>query len=76
MKGVEGALIFYINIPEKFEKAIEASIAGNLQDIVVENSGIAKKCIKFKKRKVGKASFLALDTIKTFLKKIFQDLRE
>ena len=70
MKGVEGALISIINIPEKFEKAIEVSIAGNLQDIVVENSGIAKKCIEiFKERKVGKASFLALDTIKTFTKK-------
>ncbi len=70
MKGVEGALISIINIPEKFEKAIEASIAGNLQDIVVENSGIAKKCIEIlKERKVGKASFLALDTIKTFSKK-------
>ena len=70
MKGVEGALISIINIPEKFEKAIEASIAGNLQDIVVENSSIAKKCIEIlKERKVGKASFLALDTIKTFAKK-------
>ena len=70
MKGVEGALISIINIPERFEKAIEASIAGNLQDIVVENSGVAKKCIEIlKERKVGKASFLALDTIKTFAKK-------
>lgn len=70
MKGVEGALISIINIPEKFEKAIEASIAGNLQDIVVENSGVAKRCIEIlKERKVGKASFLALDTIKIFTKK-------
>lgn len=70
IKGVEGALISIINIPEKFEKAIEASISGNLQDIVVENSGIAKKCIEIlKERKVGKASFLAMDTIKTFSKK-------
>lgn len=70
MKGVEGALISIINIPEKFEKAIEASIAGNLQDIVVENSEVAKRCIEIlKERKVGKASFLALDTIKTFTKK-------
>lgn len=70
INGVKGALISLINIPEKFEKAIEASIAGNLQDIVVENSDIAKKCINIlKEKKVGKASFLALDTIKTFGKK-------
>ncbi|WP_163469915.1 chromosome segregation protein SMC [Fusobacterium sp. IOR10] len=70
IKGVEGALISIIKVPEKYEKAIEASISGNLQDIVVENSGVAKKCINIlKERKVGKASFLALDTIKTFGKK-------
>lgn len=70
IKGVEGALISIIKVPEKYERAIEASISGNLQDIVVENSKVAKKCIEIlKERKVGKASFLALDTIKTFSKK-------
>lgn len=70
IRGVEGALISIIKVPEKYEKAIEASISGNLQDIVVENSNVAKKCIKIlKERRVGKASFLALDTIKTFGKK-------
>ncbi|MFK4785009.1 chromosome segregation protein SMC [Fusobacterium sp. MFO224] len=70
INGVEGALISIIKVPEKYEKAIEASISGNLQDIVVENSTIAKKCIEIlKERKVGKASFLALDTIKSFGKR-------
>ena len=70
IKGVNGALISLITIPEYLEKAIESAIPGNLQDIVVEDSGIAKKCIEIlKERKVGRASFLALDTVKTFVRK-------
>lgn len=65
MKGVEGAFITLINIPENLEKAIEAAIPGNLQDIVVESAEVAKKAISIlKERKLGRASFLALDTIK------------
>ncbi|WP_300394199.1 chromosome segregation protein SMC [Fusobacterium sp.] len=70
IKGVNGALISLISIPEYLEKAIESAIPGNLQDIVVDDSNTAKKCIEIlKERKVGRASFLALDTIKTFVKK-------
>ncbi len=70
IQGVNGALISLITIPEKIEKAIEASIAGNLQDIVVENSQVVKKCIEIlKEKKVGKASFFALDILKTFNKR-------
>lgn len=70
IKGVDGALISLISIPEYLEKAIESAIPGNLQDIVVENSDVAKRCIEIlKEKKVGRASFLALDTIKSFTKK-------
>ena len=70
LKGVNGALISLISIPEYLEKAIESAIPGNLQDIVVEDSEIAKKCVNIlKERKVGRASFLALDTIKNFTRK-------
>ncbi|MBC2856540.1 chromosome segregation protein SMC [Cetobacterium sp. 2A] len=63
--GVEGAFISLINVSEKFEKAMEASISGNLQDIVVTTSQVAKQCISIlKEKKMGRASFLALDTIK------------
>ncbi|WP_426710067.1 chromosome segregation protein SMC [Cetobacterium sp. SF1] len=65
ISGVHGAFISLIEVPEKLEKAIEASIAGNLQDIVVETSDVAKKCIEeLKKSKSGRASFLPLDIIK------------
>lgn len=70
INGVHGALISLIQIPEYLENAIQAAIPGNLQDIVVENNLTAKKCIQvLKDKKVGRASFLALDMIKTFSKK-------
>jgi chromosome segregation protein len=65
MQGVEGVFISLIDIPEKLESAIEAAIPGNLQDIVVTDAEVAKRSIDIlKERKLGRASFLALDTIK------------
>ncbi|MGL5001095.1 MAG: chromosome segregation protein SMC [Cetobacterium sp.] len=65
LPGVEGAVISLISVPESYQKAIEAAIPGNLQDIVVSDSEVAKKCIAIlKEKKAGRASFLALDTIK------------
>lgn len=70
ISGIEGVFISLINVPEKFEKAIEAGVPGNIQDIVVDTGETAKKAISFlKERKAGKASFLALDTIKVSPKK-------
>lgn len=63
--GIEGVFISLINIPEKLEKAIEAGIPGNIQDIIVDSGETAKKAIALlKEKKAGRASFLALDTIK------------
>ncbi|WP_319370549.1 chromosome segregation protein SMC [uncultured Ilyobacter sp.] len=65
IEGVEGAFISLVNIPERYERAIEAAIPGNLQDILVKDSRTAKNCISFlKDKKAGRASFLAFDTIK------------
>ena len=65
IKGIDGVLLSIINFDEKFEKAIEAAVPGNLQDIIVEDKEVAKKAIQFlTERKLGRASFLALDTIK------------
>ena len=68
--GVEGVFISLVNVPEKYMKAIEAGIPGNIQDIIVSTSDVAKKAINIlKEKKVGRASFLALDTIKVTPKK-------
>mgnify|MGYP003083265853 FL=1 len=63
--GIDGVLISLIKFDDKLAKAIEAAVSGNLQDIIVEDKEVAKKCIAFlTERKLGRASFLALDTIK------------
>lgn len=65
IKGVHGIVASLINIPEGLEKAIEAAISGNLQDIVVETAQVAKEGIEvLKETGAGRASFLALDTVK------------
>lgn len=63
--GVKGPILSLIEIPEKFLRAIESSAGNSLQDIVVENSNVAKTCIKvLKEKNGGRASFLPLDRIK------------
>ncbi|BDU50325.1 chromosome segregation protein SMC [Haliovirga abyssi] len=64
ISGVISPFMDIIEIPEYLETAI-VTVAGNsLQDIVVENSSVAKKCIEFLKReKKGRASFLAFDMV-------------
>jgi len=65
LDGIEGTFVSLVNIPEKYEVAIMAGAGGNMQDIVVPTSDVAKKAIQLlNDRKAGKASFLALDTIK------------
>lgn len=65
ISGIDGVLISLIKFDDKLAKAIEAAVPGNLQDIIVEDKEVAKKCIAFlTERKLGRASFLALDTIK------------
>ena len=65
ISGIDGVLISLIKFDDKLAKAIEAAVSGNLQDIIVEDKEVAKKCIAFLiERKLGRASFLALDTIK------------
>ena len=65
ISGIDGVLISLIKFDDKLAKAIEAAVSGNLQDIIVEDKEVAKKCIAFlTERKLGRASFLALDIIK------------
>ncbi|WP_298972269.1 chromosome segregation protein SMC [uncultured Fusobacterium sp.] len=65
ISGIDGVLVSLIKFDDKLAKAIEAAVSGNLQDIIVEDKEVAKKCIAFlTERKLGRASFLALDTIK------------
>ncbi|MEG1141753.1 MAG: hypothetical protein RSE41_04815, partial [Clostridia bacterium] len=54
-----------ISTDEKYEKAIEISLGGYLQNIIVENFKTAKDIIEYLKlNNLGRATFLPLDTIK------------
>lgn len=64
INGVHGIVLNLIKFDEQFTKAIEVS-SSYLQDIVVEDTNIAKKCIDFiKNNKLGRASFLPLNNLK------------
>ena len=65
INGVYGAFISIVSIPENLVTAIDSAVGGALQDVVVESSEVAKRCIQYLKTGAkGRASFLALDTIK------------
>lgn len=55
INGIDGVLISLIKFDEKFEKAVEAAIPGNLQDIIVEDKEVAKKCIALLTEKTRKS---------------------
>lgn len=64
--GVLGAFANLITIPEEYQYAVQILSGGNFQDIVTDNDNTAKKCIEIlKNEKIGRASFLPLETIKT-----------
>src|SRR3989344_446670 len=64
MKGVIGTVRSLIQVPEKYQIAVEIAAGHHLNDIVVENDGIASEAIEFLKReKIGRATFLPLNKI-------------
>ena len=67
LEGVYGKVSSLVTVPGKHSVAVEVAAGGHLNDIVVENSNIAVRCIKYlKSRKIGRARFLPLDKIQSF----------
>ena len=62
MVGVVASLI---NVPEKFETAIEVALGNNLQNIVTFDEEGAKKLINYlKENRLGRATFLPISSMK------------
>lgn len=62
--GICGVVAELINVPQKFETAIEVALGGAIQNIVTEDEYTAKECIAFlKANKYGRATFLPLTTV-------------
>lgn len=65
--GIIGAFINLIDIPKEYGQAFQTLSGSSFQDIVVTTSEVAQELIEIlKEKKLGRASFLALDSIKVF----------
>lgn len=65
LKGVHGAVADLLTVPAQYELAVETALGGSVQHIVVERDSDARQAIDMlKKRQLGRATFLPVDTIK------------
>lgn len=64
LHGVYGTVQSLIKVPSEYRIAVEISGGGHLNDIVVDTTQNAIKCVKhLKAKKIGRARFLPLDRI-------------
>ena len=65
ISGIHGTVAQLIRVKEEYGLAIETALGGALQNIVVENEDIAKRCIALlKELKKGRATFLPITSVK------------
>ena len=63
--GVLGTVAQNIGVEPKYAVAVETALGGAMQNIIVENEDIAKRCIRFlKEQKGGRATFLPITSVK------------
>ena len=64
-KGMHGVLANVIEVPSKYETAIEMCLGTSLQNIVTETEEDAKKLVEhLRKNNLGRASFLPISSVK------------
>lgn len=65
LNGIHGALGQLVEVPQKYEKAIESALGGYLQNIITKDEISAKNAINYlKKNNLGRVTFLPLSIIK------------
>ncbi|MBP3242890.1 MAG: chromosome segregation protein SMC [Ruminococcus sp.] len=65
--GIFGTVAQNISVSPEYALAIETALGGAMQNIIVENEDIAKRCIRFlKEQNGGRATFLPLTSIKGY----------
>lgn len=65
ISGIIDVVANVVKVKRGYEKAMEAAMGGNLQNLIVEDAESAKSCINYlKKNKLGRVTFFPLDTIK------------
>ncbi|HOJ32378.1 MAG TPA: chromosome segregation protein SMC [Candidatus Hydrogenedentes bacterium] len=66
MEGVIGPAGDLVNTDKLYEKAIEAALGGNINNVIVEDSETAKRAVQFlKEHAAGRVTFLPLDIIRS-----------
>ena len=64
-KGMHGVLANIIEVPEKYQTAIEMCLGASLQNIVTETETDAKRLVEhLRKNNLGRASFLPITSVK------------
>lgn len=66
IKGIRGAFGELVSVPQKYEKAIEASLGAAIQNVVVEDEASAKTAINYlKKNNLGRVTFLPMNVMRS-----------
>lgn len=67
LSGISGTVAQNISVEKQYAVAVETALGGAMQNIIVENEDIAKRCIRFlKEQKGGRATFLPLTSVKGY----------
>lgn len=67
LSGVYGTVAQNISVDPCYATAIETALGGAMQNIIVENEDIAKRCIRFlKEQRGGRATFLPITSVKGY----------
>ncbi len=65
--GIFGTVAQNIGVEPKYAVAVETALGGAMQNIIVEDENIAKRCIRFlKEQKGGRATFLPITSVKGY----------
>ncbi len=65
LHGLPGSIASLVRVPAELERAIEAALGSQVQDVVAQTWDDAQRAIDFLKRKrAGRATFLPLDTLR------------
>lgn len=65
--GICGTVAQNIRVEQEYAVAVETALAGAMQNIIVENEDIAKRCIRFlKEQRGGRATFLPITSVRGY----------
>lgn len=65
ISGIHGSVAQLVSVKPEYGVAIETALGAAMQNIIVENEDIAKRCIRYlKEQRAGRATFLPLTSVR------------